>query len=109
MARTRNTIHGREGVAGWIFTAPMIIVVGLFLFIPVLMAMWVSLTNWTGNVDSFGGGPNATFVGANNYKDLFLKDGLTRQTFMQSIGNTFYYVLLVVPLQTITGSSQSRV
>jgi len=102
MARTRNTIHGREGVAGWIFTAPMIIVVGLFLFIPVLMAMWVSLTNWTGNVDPFGGGPNATFVGANNYKDLFLKDGLTRQTFMQSIGNTFYYVLLVVPLQTIT-------
>jgi len=80
----------------------MIIILGVFLFVPVVMALWVSVTNWTGNVDPFGGGPNATFVGASNYTDLFLKEGLTRQTFMQSIGNTFFYVLLVVPLQTMT-------
>ena len=102
MPRTRSGIHGREGVAGWIFTAPMIIILGVFLFVPVVMALWVSVTNWTGNVDPFGGGPNASFVGASNYTDLFLKEGLTRQTFMQSIGNTFFYVLLVVPLQTMT-------
>lgn len=102
MPRTKSGIHGREGVAGWIFTAPMIIILGVFLFVPVVMALWVSMTNWTGNVDPFGGGPNATFVGASNYTDLFLKEGLTRQTFMQSIGNTFFYVLLVVPLQTMT-------
>ncbi len=102
MTRTKGGIHGREGVAGWIFTAPMIIILGVFLFVPVVMALWVSVTNWTGNVDPFGGGPNATFVGASNYTDLFLKEGLTRQTFMQSIGNTFFYVLLVVPLQTMT-------
>jgi len=100
MARRRSGIHGREGIAGWLFTAPMIIIVGLFLLVPVVMAFWVSLTNWTGNVDPFGGGPNAAFVGAKNYTSLFLTDGLTRSTFMQSIGNTFYYVLLVVPLQT---------
>ena len=102
MPRTKSGIHGREGVAGWIFTAPMIIVLGVFLFVPVVMALWVSLTNWTGNVDPFGGGPNAAFVGASNYTDLFLKEGLTRRTFMQSIGNTFFYVLFVVPLQTMT-------
>ncbi len=101
MARTKSNIHGREGIAGWVFTAPMIIVLGVFLFIPVLMAFWVSLTNWAGNGDPFSGGDNASFVGASNYTDLFLKDGLTRQTFMKSIGNTFYYVLLVVPLQTL--------
>ncbi len=102
MSRFNKGIHGREGVAGWVFTTPMIIVLGLFLFIPVVMAVWVSLTNWAGNVNPFGGGPNASFVGASNYTDLFLKDGLTRSTFMQSIGNTFYYVLLVVPIQTLT-------
>jgi len=66
------------------------------------MALWVSVTNWTGNVDPFGGGPNATFVGTKNYTALFLQDGLARSNFMQSLGNTFYYVLLVVPLQTAT-------
>jgi len=101
MARTKGNIHGREGVAGWIFTAPMIIILGVFLFIPVLMALWVSLTSWAGNGDPFGGGPNAKFLGIQNYTDLFLRDGLTRRTFMQSLGNTFYYVLLVVPLQTL--------
>ena len=100
MARKRSGIHGREGIAGWIFTAPMIIILGLFLLVPIAMAFWVSLTNWKGNVDPFGGGPNAAFVGGRNYTSLFTKDGLTRTTFMQSIGNTFYYVLLVVPLQT---------
>ncbi len=100
MARRRSGIHGREGIAGWLFTAPMIIILGLFLLVPIVMAFWVSLTNWRGNVDPFGGGPNAAFVGAKNYTALFTQDGLTRTTFMQSLGNTFYYVLLVVPLQT---------
>ena len=67
MARKRSGIHGREGIAGWIFTAPMIIILGLFLLVPIVMAFWVSLTNWKGNVDPFGGGPNAAFVGAKNY------------------------------------------
>jgi multiple sugar transport system permease protein len=102
MARRRGNIHGREGVAGWLFTAPMIIVLGVFLLVPIVMALWVSLTNWRGNVDPFGGGPNAAFVGAKNYTALFLDDGLARSNFMQSLGNTFYYVLLVVPLQTAT-------
>ena len=51
-------------------------------------------------LDPFGGGQNAAFVGAKNYTALFTQDGLTRDHFMQSIGNTFWYVLLVVPLQT---------
>ncbi len=102
MAKRRTNIHGREGIAGWVFTAPAIVILGVFLLVPILMALWVSMTNWTGNVDPFGGGPNAAFVGAKNYSSLFLSDGLARSDFMQSLGNTFYYVLLVVPLQTAT-------
>jgi multiple sugar transport system permease protein len=65
------------------------------------MALWVSLTDWNGSVNPFHTGPGAEFVGTKNYTDLFAKDGLTRSNFMQSIGNTFWYVLFVVPLQTV--------
>ena len=34
MARRRSGIRGREGIAGWLFTAPMIIILGLFLLVP---------------------------------------------------------------------------
>jgi multiple sugar transport system permease protein len=90
MAQRRTNIHGREGIAGWVFTAPAMIILGVFLFVPIAMALWVSMTNWTGNVDPFGGGPNATFVGAKNYTALFRQDGLARSKYMQSLGNTFY-------------------
>src|SRR6476620_3277795 len=94
-------LRGREGMAGWLFVSPMILILGLFLVIPIVMALWVSLTNWNGSVDPFPTGPGAEFVGAKNYVDLIGKDGLTRSNFMQSIGNTFWYVLFVVPLQTV--------
>lgn len=94
--------RGRRGdaAAGWLFTAPMIAILGVFLFIPVLMALYVSLTSWNGNGSPFGGGENARFVGLDNYTALFTEDGLTRETFMQSLGNNFWFVLFVVPLQT---------
>ncbi|NHN55529.1 sugar ABC transporter permease [Calidifontibacter sp. DB0510] len=79
----------------------MIIILGLFLFAPILMALYVSFTNWNGNGSPFVAGPNAQFVGTKNYTDLFTRDGLTRTAFMQSISNIFYYVLLVVPIQTV--------
>jgi multiple sugar transport system permease protein len=93
--------RGREGIAGWLFVSPMVLILGLFLAIPIVMALWVSLTDWNGSVNPFQPGPGAEFVGARNYTDLFAKDGLTRATFMQSISNTFWYVLFVVPLQTV--------
>ena len=93
-------IHGRETVAGWLFTAPMIVVLGVFLFIPVAMALYVSLTGWNGNGSPFQGGQNAPWVGAQNYVRLFTVDGLARDSFMQSLNNNFWYVLFVVPLQT---------
>ncbi len=94
-------LRGPEGRTGWLFVSPMILILGLFLAIPIVMALWVSLTDWNGSVNPFGGGPGAQFIGAKNYTDLFVKDGLTRSTFMQSVSNTFWYVLFVVPAQTV--------
>lgn len=96
----RDGTREGAGTAGWLFTAPMILILGVFLFIPVLMAFYVSLTSWNGNGSPFQGGENAKFVGVSNYTSLFADDGLRRQNFMQSLGNNFWFVFFVVPLQT---------
>lgn len=101
--RRRSGIRGREGVAGWLFTLPAILIVGIFLAIPVLMALWVSFSDWKGFGPPIGG--RANFVGFENYADVvytgFGSDpALAQRDFGTSIRNNFYYVLLVVPLQT---------
>lgn len=93
-------LRGPQGPMGWLFVSPMLVILGLFLAIPIVMALWVSLTNWNGSANPFAGGPGAQFVGSKNYTDLFARDGLTRSNFMQSLSNTFWYVLFVVPAQT---------
>ncbi len=92
-------IRGREGLWGWLFVSPMVIVLGLFLLLPILMALWVSLLHWDGQSDPFSGA--AGFVGARNYADLLTHPGLDRTLFMTAVRNNLYYVLFVVPLQTV--------
>jgi len=95
----RSKLRSNEGKAGWIFVSPMLVILGLFLVLPILMAVWVSLLDWnTNDGDPFAGA--GTFVGLDNYKNLLASEGLARQDFMTSIRNNAYYVLLVVPLQT---------
>jgi multiple sugar transport system permease protein len=94
----KDSIRGNERVAGWLFVAPVVAVLGLFLVVPILMALWVSLTDWNGQGSPFQSG--VPFAGLDNYTSLFTDDGLARQNFMTSIRNNAYYVAAVVPLQT---------
>jgi len=96
--RTGGGIRGNEGVAGWLFVLPVVVILGVFLLLPILMAFWVSLTGWEGQGSPFKSG--VPFVGADNYVRLFTEDGLARRDFMTSIRNNGYYVLVVVPVQT---------
>lgn len=89
----------RQPVAGWLFITPMIIILGLFLAAPIVMALWVSVSDWTGRGSPFSS--QVSFVGTQHYEDLLATDGLARQDFMTSLRNTFWYVLGVVPLQTV--------
>jgi multiple sugar transport system permease protein len=86
-------------VAGWLFVSPATTALVLFLLAPILMALWVSLTRWDGQGSPFSG--DVGFVGAENYRRLFLEEGLVRQDFMTSLRNTTFYVALVVPAQTV--------
>jgi len=89
----------RQTRAGWLFVTPMIVILSLFLILPIAMALWVSVSDWTGRGSPFSS--DVGFVGADNYTPLLVEEGLSRQDFMISMRNTFYYVLGVVPLQTV--------
>ncbi|MFE9444995.1 carbohydrate ABC transporter permease [Streptomyces sp. NPDC006602] len=94
----RGGIRGREGLAGWLFVSPVLVVLGLFLVVPIGMALWVSLSDWNGQGSPFSSGVH--FVGGQNYEPLLTKPGLAQSDFMTSLRNNAYYVLFVVPLQT---------
>jgi len=91
-------IRGGEAASGWLFTAPILILLGLFLVVPVLMALWVSFSDWGGRGSPFAGSVN--FVGFDNYSELLAGGGLAERDFGTALKNNAWYVLLVVPLQT---------
>ena len=84
----------REGVAGWLFVAPMVIVFLVFLVFPILMSLWVSLLDWNGQTNPL---VEFDFVGLDNYRRLLTEDTLLREDFAISVRNTLYYVLVFVP------------
>lgn len=91
--------RSKNPVAGWLFVSPAVIVIGVFLVIPVFMALWVSVSDWTGRGSPLSSDVN--FVGLANYKAILTDKGLAQRDFGTAIRNNVYYVLLVVPLQTI--------
>jgi multiple sugar transport system permease protein len=91
-------IRGHEAAAGWLFLLPVIIILGVFLVLPIGMALWVSFSDWSGNGSPLG--PHAHYVGLANYRHLLTEPGLDQANFGTSLRNNVYYVLLVVPVQT---------
>jgi len=90
-------ISGNEARYGWAFTAPAILIIGVFLVLPILLALWVSFSDWNGLGSPLG---NSEFVGGVNYAKVLVDSGLAQRDFGTAIRNNLYYVLLVVPLQT---------
>lgn len=90
--------QARESRAGWLFVSPAVALIALFVVIPILMALWVSLSDWTGQGSPFAVGVH--FIGLDNYAKLLTRGGLTESDFGISLRNNFWYVLIVVPLQT---------
>lgn len=87
----------RDALAGWLFITPAVLVIVIFVLLPVISALWVSLSDWTGK----GSPLQAGFIGLDNYQALLTKPGLAQRDLATSLRNNLYYVVLVVPLQTI--------
>jgi ABC-type sugar transport system permease subunit len=93
---------GSGGVRGWwnrnqrllipyIFIAPNVIVFTVFMFVPILLAFYISLNEWT-----LIGYP--TFVGLGNYLDM-----LEDSEFLRAFYNTGVYTVGTVPTSIALG------
>jgi multiple sugar transport system permease protein len=77
--------------AGWWFVAPAVIVLTVFFFAPVIMALAMSLTDF--DLYALSDFTNLRFIGFENYGRL-----LREPLFWKALGNTLYFVALGVPL-----------
>jgi len=91
--RKKTTTYQRqEARLAWLFSAPAIILLIVFLVIPFAFAVWLSFTN-----QRLIPNPNVPteFIGLRNYMRLFSDD-----TFKRGLLNNFYFIAVVVPVQT---------
>lgn len=88
-----------ERAAGWLFVSPVLIILGIFLVAPILMALWVSVSDWGGRGSPFAS--SVSYIGAENFRAVLVDGGLSTRNFGAALRNNIYYVLLVVPIQTV--------
>ncbi|MCW2582481.1 MAG: hypothetical protein JWQ53_1271 [Klenkia sp.] len=81
----------RGSAAAWAMLSPNLLVFGLFLLLPLIATLWLSLYS------SSGFGPRE-FIGFENYRELFGDD-----TFWRATLNTGVYALLTVPVSLVLG------
>jgi multiple sugar transport system permease protein len=96
--RRGKGIRSGEGRYGWLFTAPAIIIIGIFLVLPILLALWVSFSDWSGLGSPLNS--QVEFIGGKNYQSVLTDGGLAEKDFGTSIRNNFWFVVFVVPPQT---------
>jgi ABC-type sugar transport system permease subunit len=105
LAQRRTTVEAtsvasarrwREDLTGWAFAAPFVILFGIFLAFPILASFLLSFTSF--GLRDLANPIGATFVGLKNYIDL-----LGDAKFWTSLFNTFYFVVVGVPVTLALG------
>jgi multiple sugar transport system permease protein len=81
----------KRSLAAWVFVGPALIVLGVFFGLPVFAALLLSLTDF--DLYALADWRNLRFVGFGNYAAL-----LQTPLFWKSLANTFYFVIVGVPL-----------
>jgi multiple sugar transport system permease protein len=82
----------RDGLTPWLFAAPGLGLLAIFLVAPFLLAAWLSFTDQ--RLITSDALPTA-FVGARNYLRLFAD-----ASFWAALRNNFLFVIVVTPLQS---------
>lgn len=90
--RNKNPLAAEDALAGWIFIAPALIFLGVFIFWPILQVFWISLHEWS-VIE-----PEQPWRGLSNYGDIF-----NDPDFEIALRNTIWFSLIVVPVQTFLG------
>jgi lactose/L-arabinose transport system permease protein len=78
----------REHINGWLFIAPALVLLGIFLIYPILWSLWMSFQTGRGMSFSFGGLANI--------------QRLTQDTvFLRALGNTMIFLVVQVPVMLV--------
>ena len=80
--------------AGWLFVAPAMLAIAVFFVVPVAAALAMSFTDF--DIYALADLRNLRFVGLDNYARL-----LQTPLFWQALSNTFFFVLVGVPLSIV--------
>ena len=86
-----NVMTRRRARAGWMFVAPSLIAIAVFFCIPVIAALFLSLTDF--DIYALADLDNLRFVGVQNYERL-----LTNPLFWGAMKNTALFSIIGVPL-----------
>ena len=78
----------REHVNGWLFIAPALILLGIFMIYPIIWSLWMSFQT--------GRGMNFSFGGLANIQRLFADT-----VFLRALGNTMIFLVVQVPIMII--------
>ncbi|WP_082738436.1 carbohydrate ABC transporter permease [Microbacterium sp. CCH5-D1] len=87
----RRAARLRESLVGWAFAAPNLVLMSVFLFVPIVWALIISLQETKG----FG---DPEWVGLDNYSTL-----VSDPVFWQSLLNTVVFTVATVPLELLGG------
>ena len=63
-----------EGLFGWLFISPALAILLLFLVIPIILALYISFTNWSGLTNPLSS--SVKWVGLANYQTIITRSGL---------------------------------
>ncbi|BCG58652.1 ABC transporter permease [Paenibacillus sp. URB8-2] len=87
--KNRGSFLRGEEMTAWWFVLPSFALLLIFVFYPMLQAFIISFQNY----NLVGG--TKSFVGLDNYKSL-----MTDHSFLASLGHSFYFAIIVIPIQT---------
>lgn len=82
------SLLAKQKAAGWAFLTPATLMIAVMSFYPMIRAFILSFQTGTG--------VNMKFTGAANYTRI-----LADKVFQKSIGNTFFYLIIQVPIMLI--------
>ncbi len=85
------SVERRQKVAGWLFTAPALVLFGIFFVVPVVGGLLLSLTDF--DVYGLASPDTVRFVGLSNFAGL-----IGDPEFAKAIRNTLLFVVFAAPL-----------
>jgi multiple sugar transport system permease protein len=89
----QSGLERKEELAAYLFISPWLIGFVLFLLVPIAMSLYAAFTEWTII------NPPPRWIGFENFVTMFTDD----RFFYFSLGVTFRYILLTLPLTLVLG------